>query len=164
MKLIVSDASPLIIFARSGLIPVLNGIVEEVIVPETVYAECTAEIGLPGAQAVRAAVEAGQIQVRADIFLGGNPSEELAGLDGGEIAAIHMAAELRCPILMDERLGRQAARRKGLTIIGSAGLLLAAKQRGLISAVAPVLAQWREAGYFLSASVTEAVLKRAGEV
>lgn len=109
-------------------------------------------------------MEAGQIQVRADIFLGGNPSEELAGLDGGEIAAIHMAAELRCPILMDERLGRQAARRKGLTIIGSAGLLLAAKQRGLISAVAPVLAQWREAGYFLSASVTEAVLKRAGEV
>jgi predicted nucleic acid-binding protein len=33
VKLIVSDASPLIVIAKTGLIPLLNGMVEEVIVP-----------------------------------------------------------------------------------------------------------------------------------
>ncbi len=163
MKLIVSDASPLIILARSDLIPVLTSIVEEVIVPETVYAECTADITLPGARAVRSAVEAGRLHVRVDVGPESGSGSELAGLDAGELAAIHIAAALQCPVLMDERLGRQAARRKGLTVIGSAGLLLAAKQRGLIPAVAPILDQWREAGYFLSASVIQALLERAGE-
>jgi predicted nucleic acid-binding protein len=163
VRLIVSDASPLIILAKSGLIPLLNSIVDEVIIPQTVYAECTAAIALPGALAVRAAVEAGHLHVRADIGPEEGLGEELTGLDAGELAAIHMAAMLQCPVLMDERLGRQAARRKGLAIIGSAGLLLAAKQRGLIPAVAPILDQWREAGYFLSAGVVQAVLDRAGE-
>lgn len=164
MKLIVSDASPLIVIARSELIPVLNGMAEEVIIPETVYAECTVDLALPGAQAVRLAVQAGHVQVRPDVTRSDDqPDEELSGLDAGELAAIHLASALQCPVLMDERLGRQAARRRGLTVIGSAGLLLGAKQRGLIPAVAPVLDQWRQSGYFLSAAVVKAVLERAGE-
>ena len=123
MKLIVSDASPLIVIAKTGLIPVLNGMVEEVIIPETVYAECTLDLTLPGAQAVRAAVEAGHIQARPDVARPDpDPDEELSGLDAGELAAIHLALALQCPVLMDERLGRQVARRRGLTVIGSAGL------------------------------------------
>lgn len=164
MKLIVSDASPLIVIARSGLIPVLNGMAEEVIIPETVYVECTVDLALPGAQAVRLAVQAGHVQVRPDVTrLDDQPDEELSGLDAGELAAIHLALALQCPVLMDERLGRQAARQRGLTVIGSAGLLLGAKQRGLIPAVAPILDQWRQSGYFLSAAVIKAVLERAGE-
>ncbi len=164
MKLIVSDASPLIVIARSGLIPVLNDMVEEVIIPETVYAECTVDLALPGAQAVRRAVQEGHVQVRSDDARAGQRlDEELTGLDAGELAAIHLASALQCPVLMDERLGRQAARRRGLTVIGSAGLLLGAKQRGLIPAVAPILDQWWRSGYFLSAAVIKAVLERAGE-
>ena len=164
MKLIVSDASPLIVIAKSGLLPVLTALVEEVVIPETVYAECTVEISLPGARAVRAAVETGQIHVRRDAKApSDDPGDELAGLDAGELAAIHMASALECPVLMDERLGRQVAKRRGITVIGSAGLLLAAKKRGLVPAVAPILDQWQQSGYFLSASVVKAVLDRAGE-
>jgi predicted nucleic acid-binding protein len=50
-----------------------------------------------------------------------------------------------------------------LTVIGSAGLLLGARQRGLVPAVAPILDQWRQLGYFLSEAVVKAVLERAGE-
>ena len=161
MKLIVSDASPLIVIAKSGLIPMLKSIAEEVIIPQSVYAECTVNPALPGAQAVQAAVNAGQIQVRPDPIQPEETPDE--GLDAGELAAIRLALALRCPVLMDERLGRQAAQRRGLSIIGSAGLLLDAKQRGLIPAVAPILDQWRQEGYFLSANIIDAVLKRAGE-
>jgi hypothetical protein len=164
LRLIVSDASPLIVIAKSGLIPVLNGMVEEVIIPETVYGECTFDPALPGAKAVRAAVEAGHIHVRPDVIpAGDDPKDRASGLDVGELAAIRLALALRCPVLMDERLGRQVARRQALTVIGSAGLLLGAKQCGLISAVAPILDQWRQSGYFLSTAVVQAVLERAGE-
>ena len=164
MKLIVSDASPLIVIARTGLIPVLNGMIEEVIIPETVHAECTLDLTLPGAQAIRAAVEAGHIHARPDVVRpDADPDEALTGLDAGELAAIHLALALQCPVLMDERLGRQVARRRGLTVIGSAGLLLGAKQRGLVPAVAPILDQWRQSGYFLSEALIKALLERAGE-
>ena len=38
---------------------------------------------------------------------------------------MRLALALQCPVLMDERLGREVARRKGLTVMGRAGLLLA---------------------------------------
>ncbi|MGE0666803.1 MAG: DUF3368 domain-containing protein [Sphingomonadales bacterium] len=164
MRLIVSDASPLIVIARTGLIPVLKRMVEEVIVPATVYAECTHDLTLPGARAVRAAVEAGDIQVRPGVVPPiTDAGEELSGLGAGELAAIHLAQDLQCPVLMDERLGRQVARHRGLTVIGSAGLLLAAKKLGLIPAVAPILSEWQQSGYFLSEALIKAMLVRAGE-
>jgi predicted nucleic acid-binding protein len=114
VKLVVSDASPLIVIAKSGLIPVLIRLVEEIIIPDAVYAECTVDIAMPGAQVVRIAVENGQIQVRPDIASQDDaPGDELAGLGAGERAAIHMAAALECPVLMDERLGRQVAKCRG---------------------------------------------------
>ena len=163
MSLIVADASPLIAIAGSGLIPVLRALADEVIVPETVRAECIRDLSLRGAQAIRDAVEAGDLQVRPDVTPGDDPNGELSGLDAGELAAINLALLLRCRVLMDERLGRQAARRRGLVVIGSSGFLIDAKRRGLIPAVAPILDQWLQSGYFLSGALVKAVLSRAGE-
>jgi predicted nucleic acid-binding protein len=64
---------------------------------------------------------------------------------------------------MDERLGRQAAAAHGIAVIGSAGILLAAKQRNIIEAVHPILQSWQSLGYFLSPSLIATVLQRAGE-
>lgn len=75
----------------------------------------------------------------------------MAGLDAGERAAIRLTLVLQCPVLIDERLCRQATQRLSLPVIGSGGLLLAARQQGLISAVAPILEQWRQTGYFYPA-------------
>jgi len=164
VKLIVCDASPLIVIARSGLIAVLKGTAENVMVPETVFAAATIDLALPGAEAIRVAVEAGHIQVRPDVARPDtDPDEELSGLDAGERAAIHLACALQCPVLMDERRGRQAARRRGLSVIGGAGLRLNARERGLIPALGPILERWRQSGYFLSATLVKAVLEQAGE-
>lgn len=109
------------------------------------------------------AVEGGHVQVRPDIREPDSDlSEELSGLDAGELAAIRLASALQCPVLMDEPWTAGGASEK-LTVIGSAGILLGAKQRGLIPAVAPILDQWRHSGYFLSMAVVQAVLGRAGE-
>jgi len=116
----------------------------------------------PGAQAIHAGVDDGLINVRPDVA-GRTPVIEAPQLDAGERAAIALAFVLDCPILMDERLGREAARRQGLAVIGSIGVLLEAKRRGAIPAIGLHLEAWREWGYFISESLRKAALEKAGE-
>lgn len=162
MKLIVADSSPLIVLARSGLIPVLVQVAGEVVTPATVFAECTADRDKPGAQAIIRAKEERLVEVRPDVE-GKWPRGTPPMLDAGELSAIALALELGCPVLMDDRLGRQVAKLHGVQVIGGAGILIAAKARDLIPAVAPVLADWQQWGYFLSPDLLKAVLARVGE-
>lgn len=158
--MIVVDASPLIMLARSELIDVLRVVAGDVIVPEAVWNECIGGGSRPGATAIMSARQAGHIEVRADAVL----NDPLPALGQGEVSAIALAMELGCPVLMDERLGRRVASLHGVRVIGSAAILIAAKQRRLIPAIKPVLADWRAAGYFLSEALLQAVLQRANEV
>ena len=159
MQMIVADASPLIMLARSGLIDVLRELAGTVIVPEAVWNKCISGDSRPGATAIMAAQQSGQIEVRADAML----NDPLPALGQGEVSAIALAMELGCPVLMEERLGRRVASLHGVRVIGSPAILIAAKERGLIPAVKPVLADWRAAGYFLSEALLRAVLQRVGE-
>jgi predicted nucleic acid-binding protein len=60
------------------------------------------------------------------------PDPTLAGLDSGERDAIQLAKEERADLLlMDERMGVRLARRQGLTVIGTLGVLVRAAQQGL---------------------------------
>ncbi|MEQ8348904.1 MAG: hypothetical protein RIB84_07885 [Sneathiellaceae bacterium] len=162
MSLIVSDASPLIVLARSDLLGVLAAVAGQVILPDTVMTECTAARHRPGAQAILRASDDGLIDVRPDIPLawpGGLPPM----LDAGELAAIALARQLECGVLKDERIGRRVARQIGIPVIGSAGILLAAKAQGHVVAIAPILAAWQGWGHFLGPDLLKAVLARAGE-
>lgn len=160
MKLIVADSSPLIIFARSGLLEVLQRVAGEIVVPQTVYQECTTDMS--SARLIAEAHHAGLLTLHADSRALALPAN-MPMLDKGEIAAISLAIELSEPVLMDERLGRQAAAAHGLAVIGSAGILLTAKRKGLISAVLPILESWQHFGYYLSPSLLATVRQRADE-
>jgi hypothetical protein len=160
MKLVVADSSPLIVFARSQILVTLRQVVGEVVVPQTVYDECTDDISKPGARLIAEAYQAGLLTVYADAALS-TPSANFPMLDKGEIAAIALALELGEAVLMDERLGRQAAAAQGVTVIGSAGILLGTKKKKLIKKVTPILHTWQGVGYFLSPALIETVLQRA---
>lgn len=162
MKLVVADSSPLIVFARSELLSMLRQVVGEIVVPQTVYEECTGDMSKPGARIIAEAHYAELVTVYPDSRVRALPTN-MPMLDKGEIAAISLAIELSEPILMDERLGRQAATAHGLAVVGSAGILLTAKRKGLIDAVHSVLMTWQRFGYFLSPSLIAIVLQRAGE-
>src|SRR6185436_9765540 len=80
-------------------------------------------------------------------------------LDEGEAEAIVLAGELHADyLLMDEAAGRAVAIRCGLRVIGLLGLLLRAKERGMIAAVTPLLDTLeREAGFWMTADLKRGV-------
>ena len=66
-------------------------------------------------------------------------------------------------LLMDDRAGRTVAHRLGIPTMGLVGLLLSAKERGLLRNVGAAIEELRAAGYWLSDEVLEAARQLAGE-
>jgi uncharacterized protein len=67
-------------------------------------------------------------------------------------------------LLIDERLGTKVAQSKGLQTIGLLGVLLKAKQKGLIPLLKPLLTDLREvAGFWLGTNLELRVLAECGE-
>ncbi|MCP4396678.1 MAG: DUF3368 domain-containing protein [bacterium] len=95
-----------------------------------------------------------------------NPRQALVyvGLDRGETEVLALADELSARlIVMDERKGRRYAKRLGLPLTGTLGILLAAKDKGLIPAVSPLIHEFLENGLYLSPEIVSKVLEIAGE-
>ena len=89
----------------------------------------------------------------------------LPNLDLGEAQSIVLAIELHADhLLMDERCGRTIAMQSGIAVIGLLGVLLLAKQRGLVTSVADCIAELRsKAGFYLSDLLVEKALEAADE-
>ncbi|MFB1489233.1 MULTISPECIES: DUF3368 domain-containing protein [unclassified Thiocapsa] len=66
-------------------------------------------------------------------------------------------------LLIDDRRGRRIARINGIEIIGSLGVLLAAKQHGLIETVKPYILLMSASELYLSGDLVTTVLDLAGE-
>lgn len=66
--------------------------------------------------------------------------------------------------VLDDRVARRVARQLGLPLTGTLGLLLDAKQRALISAVAPLLDELDRHNFHMSQRIHNAILKAAREM
>ena len=158
---IVADAGPLIALARVGQLELPRRLFATVVVPAAVYAECVRVAGKTGATAIAKAAEAGTLVVRSP----SRPGQEApsARLGTGEWEAITLALELACPVLVDDKLARAHARHAGVAVIGTGGLLIAAKAEALIPAVRPLLDELQRAGYRFSEELLARILELAGE-
>jgi predicted nucleic acid-binding protein len=159
-RTVVADTGPLIAFGRIGKLELLPQILGEVLVPAAVAAECVADLDKPGAHAIRDALRARLLTRCPDPS---PPQTPFPVLGAGESAAIRLALKMSVPVLIDERTGRTVATRLGLRVIGTGGVLLAARKRGLIDAVKPLLDAIAGNGYHLSEALVRAILHRAGE-
>lgn len=85
-------------------------------------------------------------------------------LGAGETAVLaHSIAETGQRAILDDRAARNCAEVYGISIIGTVGLLIRAKQAGLVSLLRPELIRLVESGSLLSGAVIEEALKLAGE-
>lgn len=160
--IVVADAGPLIHLGAIGRLELVHRLWPEVLVPEAVFEEVTVKgAGLPGAQDVKSAAwltvaSASNTDVASALLA--------SGLHRGEAEAIALAVERRAErLLIDERQGRLTAERMGVPVIGSIGILVAAKARGEVKRVAPLLVDLRASGLWISEAFVNRVLAALGE-
>jgi predicted nucleic acid-binding protein len=155
--IVVPDAGPLIYLGGAGHLDILRALYSEVVVPRIVFDEIVvAGAGLTGAREVDAAR---WIRIEDAIP---DPSL-LSTLGRGEAAAIPLAQRLGATLLADDADARAVAHQRGIVVIGTLGVLLAAKRMHLIAEVAPILVQMESLGMFVSARLRDDVLRLAGE-
>jgi predicted nucleic acid-binding protein len=88
----------------------------------------------------------------------------LTDLDRGEAEVIVLAREISADwVIIDEEAGRSYARHFNLTLTGTLGILLRAKQDGLIPEIKPLLERLLASGVWVSKWVFDDVLALAGE-
>jgi len=85
-------------------------------------------------------------------------------MDLGEAETVVLARELGADwVLMDEKKGRRKLTELGLKKIGTLGILLKAKQAGLLSVIRPDIEQLHQRGFSISQDVIDSVLRQANE-
>ncbi|KAA6301615.1 MAG: hypothetical protein EZS26_002221 [Candidatus Ordinivivax streblomastigis] len=87
-----------------------------------------------------------------------------ATLDRGESSAIALSIELGNTLLIiDDLKGRKEAKRLGLKITGTLGLLFSAKQKGLIPALKPYLDKLQAVDFRISPIIVQELLTLSNE-
>ena len=74
-----------------------------------------------------------------------------------------MAKRLNTTILIDDLYARREAKRYGLYVIGSLGIIYIAKEKGIITDAKGVLDSLIEAGYYLDNNLYNSFLKELEE-
>ena len=156
----IGDSGPLICLARINQLELLPRLFDQILVPPEVWNEVTVRgQGHPGAYEV-SQVTWMTIQ---------EPDPQLVKplsilVDAGEAEAIALAQTIDDgTILLDDARARKVAQRLGIKQIGTIGLLLRAKRRGLLEKIRPQIDGLVENGIYIRKELIDAVLKTAGE-
>ena len=159
--ILVIDASCLITLAKIDRLKLLHELAEQVVVPDAVYNEVVGRgAGRPGHAEVEQASWILRRTVRDHTLVDGLEIE----LGRGESEAIVLARELKADfVIIDDARARQIAELEEVRVIGLLGLLLTAKERGVVEAVKPILNEMIKAGFYIGDAVYRNVIRQAGE-
>ncbi len=154
--IVVSDTTAITNLLSIGKVGLLHQLFHEVLIPDAVLSELRIKHSvLPDFLRNHSVEDVARV-------------EELtsAVLDAGEAEAIVLAEELRADyLLIDEVAGRAVARQCGLRVMGLLGVLLRAKEHGLILEIRPLLdALESNAGFWCSGELRQDILREAGEL
>lgn len=156
--ILVADCSALIALSICNRLELLEQLFDEVIVPEAVYNEATRPNKKQASQLrIYLKDKVRKVDMRHYVFLDGFA-------DAGETEAMILYKKINADrLLIDDQRGRNVAKINHIETIGSVGVLLVAKQRGLIDQIAPLLHQLDQSDIYLSKQLIATVLALANE-
>lgn len=86
-------------------------------------------------------------------------------LDKGESSAIALAMEIEnCTIILDDYKARKVAQKLNISITGTIGIIVKAKQLGIIKSVQPILEKIRNSNFRLSKELENQALSLSNEL
>jgi len=155
--LVVSNTTPLFAFAALGRFDLLERVHGRIVVVETVVQEC--EVGGP--------ITVPDLRLLPWIQIEPAPSHadvRFQMLDAGERDTLSIAMERGASkVLIDERLGRNLAEAHGLSVVGTLGTLLKARQLGMIQAYLPLVRSLQGVGFRYHAPLVSQLAALVGE-
>jgi predicted nucleic acid-binding protein len=154
-RVVISDSSPLRYLVLIGHADLLPALYSEVVIPQLV----ADELQQPGTPlAMRAWMADRPFWLRVLSGVTQPKAVLLADLDAGEREALLLALELSADlVLMDDREGTEEARRLGLAVTGTLGILDRGAERGLID-LAPAIARLRQTNFRISPVLLDRLL------
>ncbi|HEX6899768.1 MAG TPA: DUF3368 domain-containing protein [Thermoanaerobaculia bacterium] len=156
----VVNASPLIFLSRVDALPLLSKLASQVMVPAAVVAEVHAEgkwssfskgVEIPG-----------WIRIEPDLPI----PEEISGWDlgaGESQVLVHASFMSDSEAVLDDLQARRCARSLGIPTTGTLGVILRAKQRGLIPEARPLVEALIQNQMYISRELVETALADVGE-
>jgi predicted nucleic acid-binding protein len=156
--IIVADASPLLALASCECLDVLERLFGTVRVSQAVYAEVTLN-GKPYADRLAIYLQHKVVALDVGVYIISG-----ANLDTGELTALALYKQLHADyLLIDEKAGRRVAKLNQVRVVGSLGVLVAAKQKGHISSLKPHIDSLRQAKIYFSEALLNCALQQVGE-
>ena len=160
---IISNTGPLIGLAKIRQIFLLKGVAEEVLIPPVVRKELFGKVGSESEEIDRALNDFIRLADPPPV----EPTTEkaIASLDEGEKQAIGLASTFEgdALLLLDDRAARRVAEKLHVPITGLVGLLLLAKEKGLVKDVRSLVRELRNNGYWFSDEIMDVAARLAGE-
>ena len=137
MKVVIADASCLILLTNIGKIELLEKLYGEILITDEVKAEC--RLPLPSFISIQNPTDTGPL------------NSLMRSLDAGEASSIALALENPgCKIIIDEKKGRRVALSLELDLTGTLGVLNEAAKSGLIRIDRKIIGSLENHGFRLS--------------
>jgi len=159
MLKVVSNTTPLISLLKLSRLDILKDLYAEISIPFAVFQEIEAGKNKGYYQDFSKIDWIKIIKIQDKQAL-----KYFLDLDAGESEAIVLATELRADlIIIDEKLGRFHARHADLKVTGTIGILIKAKNKGIIKDLKPLLYELTKKNVWISDKLIDDILKQAGE-
>lgn len=152
MKIVVSDASALIVLAKLNRLEILRELFTSVVISPEVYSELTDETAKVGGAEIAILAAQWLLVQSPQVII------PYKGLHPGETAAIALAKELNADFLIiDEKQGRKIASQEHINTIGTIGVLEKAADSGLLD-LASTFAQLKQIKFYVTEKFLDARL------
>jgi len=156
---VVINASPLIVLFKSNQAELLPQLFDDIVVPQAVWQEVTSGKSADAAsQQLPATTWVRQVEVVID------PAIAAWDLGAGESTVLSFALENPTyRAVIDDRAARRCARSLSIATLGTGGVIVLAKRRGLIASVTESLKKLQDAGLWLSNDLIDLLKQQVGE-
>jgi hypothetical protein len=156
--LVVADTSALVALAACDALALLDDLFQDVRVSPAVLRESTVA-GKAEAERLEAYLRGRVVEVDIKDFV-----IAVSGLGQGELEAMALYKHLHADrLLVDDYRARKVAHMNEIEVIGSLGVLLRAKESGLLAEVRPFVFAIQAAGIHYSEQLVIEALRLAGE-
>ena len=159
---VVINASPLITLFRSGQADLLPRLFTHIVAPEAVWQEVVLDEWEEWADRAARELSKQSWPVRAEVT--SSPRVAAWELGAGETAVLsHALANPPLRAMIDDMDARRCAKTLNIPMLGTGGLLVLAKRRGLLPSVGEGIAKLRDAGLWLSDEIVQILKTQARE-